>query len=927
MNYKDGLILIQNKGKKRDKTEDVEYINDIGNKFNIKYYGNDTVYQYYKSNVDIDRYIGEIILKESQVVYVNDFPFNGVKKILEFKLHYKIYFKNGSSIARKTDTKIMNSADNKGYLEYFKKISCCIAESKCGEFDSFLKKQYDKLVFINKESVLAQYFEGTFNNNEKQIKTDRLIFPFSFNLSQKKAVERAFSSSISIIEGPPGTGKTQTILNIVANLIIKNKTVAVVSNNNEAFKNVYEKLEKEGFGFICALLGKSDNIEKFFEELSTGTYNLPDDFQLWKIEFNRRKELKDNILDIQNRLNKYLEDKNQLAMLRVEKTELEYEHFKRITKGREYQRYHEKFTKKLNTERIVSFLVDNELHLSEVNRLSFFNKIRFFIKHKIRNFEELSNFNDDIVLQYQNLYYQKKIEKYDTEIKKYTKKTETIFYKEIIDELHRKSNIYFKSLIYENLSDSKNIKQFTKKNYKGKFLDFTKRFPVILSTTHSIRNAIRNNFMLDYIIIDEASQADLLSSGLALSCAKNAVIVGDLKQLPFIVEDVVRKKVKNTIGDNNINNNYDYLEQSILSSVKNVYNDNISTTFLREHYRCNNYIIQFCNKKFYDNQLIPLANNESTNPLILYKCQPGSHSRIIYHGEKGIYNLREIEVIVEEILNNEEFDELKCSSIGFIAPFRKQVSKAKNNLEESIWANTVHKFQGKEKDTIIFSTVLDKVKSSDKLIEFVDNSNLVNVAVSRAKNTFVLVTDNNLFLKKGTNIGDLMRYIEYSFQDYARDSEIISVFDLLYKEYSNKLLTFKKKLKKRANIESENSIYNLLEEVLDYEKYKSLEFSYQIKLSNLVKLDIATNKREINFLNHHKTSIDFVIYNSFNKEPILAIEVDGVRYHENNPVQQERDKMKDDLLKRSDIQILRLPTNGSGEKEKIIRKLDTIMYE
>ncbi|MBB2389583.1 AAA family ATPase, partial [Escherichia coli] len=61
-----------------------------------------------------------------------------------------------------------------------------------------------------------------------------LIFPFGLNESQLLAVERAFSSQISVIEGPPGTGKTQTILNVVANILIQNKTVAILSNNNSA---------------------------------------------------------------------------------------------------------------------------------------------------------------------------------------------------------------------------------------------------------------------------------------------------------------------------------------------------------------------------------------------------------------------------------------------------------------------------------------------------------------------------------------------------------------------------------------------------------------------------------------------------------------------------------------------------------------------
>lgn len=102
----------------------------------------------------------------------------------------------------------------------------------------------------------------------KELNIDNIIYPFKFNLSQKEAMENVFKSKISIIQGPPGTGKIQTILNIVANLaIMQNKSVAVVSNNNEAVKNVKDKLDKSGYGFIVANLGRSEKRKTFFEQV------------------------------------------------------------------------------------------------------------------------------------------------------------------------------------------------------------------------------------------------------------------------------------------------------------------------------------------------------------------------------------------------------------------------------------------------------------------------------------------------------------------------------------------------------------------------------------------------------------------------------------------------------------------------------------
>ena len=73
-------------------------------------------------------------------------------------------------------------------------------------------------------------------------------------------------NSISIIEGPPGTGKTQTILNIIANVVARGQSVAIVSGNNSATENVQEKLEEYGFGFMTSLLGNYQNRKDFFEK-------------------------------------------------------------------------------------------------------------------------------------------------------------------------------------------------------------------------------------------------------------------------------------------------------------------------------------------------------------------------------------------------------------------------------------------------------------------------------------------------------------------------------------------------------------------------------------------------------------------------------------------------------------------------------------
>ena len=48
--------------------------------------------------------------------------------------------------------------------------------------------------------------------------------------------------------------------------------------------------------------------------------------------------------------------------------------------------------------------------------------------------------------------------------------------------------------------------------------------------------------MFNYVIVDEASQVELVPGIIALSTAKNAVIVGDLKQLPHIPEEKIKQE-------------------------------------------------------------------------------------------------------------------------------------------------------------------------------------------------------------------------------------------------------------------------------------------------------------------------------------------------------------------------------------------------
>lgn len=142
-----------------------------------------------------------------------------------------------------------------------------------------LADKYKKTEFVAKNSLLETYLNVN-TYSEDAGTPSAPIFPFGCNRSQYKAVRNALEHKLSVIQGPLGTGKTQTILNILSNLLIAGKTMEIVSNNNSTVENVKEKLQSVGLDFICAQLGRASNKNAFIES-QAGEYP---DMESWKLK-------------------------------------------------------------------------------------------------------------------------------------------------------------------------------------------------------------------------------------------------------------------------------------------------------------------------------------------------------------------------------------------------------------------------------------------------------------------------------------------------------------------------------------------------------------------------------------------------------------------------------------------------------------------
>ncbi len=344
---------------------------------------------------------------------------------------------------------------------------------------------------------------------------------------------------------------------------------------------------------------------------------------------------------------------------------------------------------------------------------------------------------------------------------------------------------------------------------------------------------------------------------------------------------------------------YRFSTHSLLSSALKIWQD-APVTLLREHYRCHPKIINFCNQKFYHGQLIVMTkDHDEPDVLTMYRTTAGNHAR-------GHLNQRQIDVIQREVLPR--LHQQNFQSIGIITPYRDQVTAIRKQLGDTYEVDTVHKFQGREQDAIILTSV-DNV-----ITDFVDDPHMLNVAVSRAVHSLAVITSQDP-RNDQTNYGDLARYIEYNNFEIIQ-SQIYSVFDMLYHGYAEQRRAYLQKHKRVSEYDSENLMYSVIQEVLSDEKFSPIGCAVHFSLATLVKDYAPLTEEERKYARNPLTHVDFLLFNQMDKQPVLAIEVDGGS-HKSGSKQAARDAKKNSILDKCAIPLLRLRTDGSGEKEKI----------
>ena len=254
----------------------------------------------------------------------------------------------------------------------------------------------------------------------------------------------------------------------------------------------------------------------------------------------------------------------------------------------------------------------------------------------------------------------------------------------------------------------------------------------------------------DLVVIDEATQCSITNLLPLLYRGKRLAVIGDEEQLRAIniinksEENLLAKKydVEEWIDD------YGHYSEKYGPNKKDVYTVGVNSlpvgladvVYLREHYRSHPQIIGFSNHRIYKKRL------ELKRPVDSFNENDGMHviqvsgTAEMDPKQKSWINKDEAEKIVESIAEEPRILERK-QSVGVVTPYKAQKLLIQEMLQKrcpeiDVLVGSVYTFQGDEKDIVFFSPVVAK-NITDNAFNFVGNQNLINVAITRAKNSLL----------------------------------------------------------------------------------------------------------------------------------------------------------------------------------------------
>lgn len=709
------------------------------------------------------------------------------------------------------------------------------------DFTINLDKEYDAILKMYEDNTVTypiKAFFGDLTAKPRRIKNYPLaLYNDKVNLDQLLAIHNGLKYPVLYVQGPPGSGKTNTILNTVVTAFFNNKSVLISSYNNHPVDEIYQKLSHlkykgNDIPFPIIRLGNGKKLKEAIKQMRH-LFEITASMKVFDSSLNRKKNDEEHktkaLSDLLRKYEEKLDMNERKEMIRT----------------------------MISSSNNLTFLMDLQgEQLAKVNRA-------------LKEIGEITE--DDIkplitqdrleLLKYLNFTSAKFVKRLSEP--KYEELTDIIFTKDL-NEAAKQLNQY--------LSNDEN------------FQKFLKIFPIVATTNISAHRLGEPKQYFDMVIMDEASQCNTAVALVPIIRGEQLLLVGDPQQLkPVILLDeknnlVLKKRY-------NITDEYDYKNKSVYQTFLSA--DAVSDeVLLSYHYRCHPKIIEFNNKKYYNNKLNVQSSDKEKQPLEFIEC----HSK-----DTTLKNTSESEA--KEIVHYVKTHPDK--TIAVITPFVNQRNKIQEELNQNGITNvdcgTVHAFQGDEKQEIIFSLALTD-KTHEKTYSWLkNNKELINVATSRAKEKLVIAGDKDQLNRlhhpgDDDDLFELCNYVRLNGKTTVTE-RVPESRALGIKPYSTETET--------AFLETLNHAINAM--MITKSKYvvkKEVPISQVFNSSNQVNDLFYTGR------------FDYIVYEREGKEllPIFAIELDG-NEHTNDTKVIERDKKKQQICDEHNFQLIRVPNN------------------
>lgn len=295
--------------------------------------------------------------------------------------------------------------------------------------------------------------------------------------------------------------------------------------------------------------------------------------------------------------------------------------------------------------------------------------------------------------------------------------------------------------------------------------------------------------LFDLVIVDEASQCTIPSIVPLLYRARRALIIGDAMQLPHISTldartDGALRRAHSVPRDWLADRRLSPVRHSAFAAAERVVG---TPLLLDEHYRCHPDIAEVPNRLFYQGRLTVLTDITPTGdrpavggPAIAWRDVRGRAER----GDDGT-----------SWCNRDEADDVaRCveelvaalpptATIGVVTPYRPQADAVRARLgkhTDRVRVGTAHAFQGGERDVMVLSLVA-AANQPPRSFDWADQQpELWNVAITRARSRLIIVGDAAVWVERGRVGGELLRAASSTSGPTFRGAPDQPLADLLY---------------------------------------------------------------------------------------------------------------------------------------------------